>query len=135
MSDRPTLSEYLVISKGQWDADASPERIQRAIDDFYVWHDRLVAEGKMKPGQRLQPERKLVSRSGVTDAPLAEAKEVIGGYWFIYARTLDEAAQIAAGNPCIACGLSFEIRPIDPVKASAFDVTCETPDEQSRRAR
>ena len=129
MNDLVSPSEYLVISKGQWDADASPERIQRAIDDFYVWHDRLVADGKMKPGQRLQPERKVVSRQGVMDAPLAEAKEVIGGYWFIYARTLDEAAQIAAGNPCIACGLSFEIRPIDPERATAFTVTTETPRE------
>ena len=124
---KPALAEYLVISRGQWDEDASPERIQRAIDDFYVWHDRLVAEGKMKPGQRLAPERKTVSRRGVMDAPLAEAKEVIGGYWFIYATSLDEAAQIAAGNPCIACGLVFEIRPIEPQKASAFEVTCETP--------
>jgi hypothetical protein len=127
MTEPPAPSEYLVISRGQWDADAPPERIQRAIDDFYVWHDRLVAAGTMRAGQRLAPERKTVSRSGVTDAPLAEAKEVIGGYWFILASSLDQAAQIAAGNPCIACGLVFEIRPIEAEKASAFEVTCETP--------
>jgi hypothetical protein len=40
-------SEFLVISRGQWDKDVSPEEIQVAIDEFYVWLSRLVAEGKM----------------------------------------------------------------------------------------
>jgi hypothetical protein len=123
----PARSEYLVISRGRWDEDATPEEIQRAIDAFYVWHDRLVGDGKMRAGQRLAPERKLVSRDGVTDGPFSEAKEVVGGYWFILASSLEEAAQIAAGNPCIACGLVFEIRPIEVQRASAFEVTCETP--------
>jgi hypothetical protein len=45
--------------------------------------------------------------------PFGETKEMIGGYWFILANDLDEAAQIAKGNPCLDCGLFFEIRPID----------------------
>jgi hypothetical protein len=119
--------EYLVISRGQWDAERSPEDIQKAIDAFYVWHDRLVAEGKMKPGQRLARAGKLVSRGRVIDGPFTEAKEVIGGYWFILARSLEEAAEIAAGNPCLACGLSCEVRPVERERASAFAVTSETP--------
>ena len=65
-------AEYLVLSRGKWDADKSPERIQQAIDDFYAWHDRLVEQGKMKAGQRLATAAKLVSRSGVMDGPLTE---------------------------------------------------------------
>jgi hypothetical protein len=65
----------------------------------------------------------------VTDGPFGEAKEVIGGYWFIVASSLEEAAQIAAENPCLKCGLFYEIRPIDPERASAFVVTTETPNE------
>lgn len=123
-------AEYLVISRGQWDADAPPEKIQTAIDDFYVWHDRLVEQGKMKPGQRLATEGKLVSRQRVIDGPFTEAKEVIGGYWFIIAGSLDEAAEIAAGNPCLQCGLSFEIRPIELERASASRLSNETPTER-----
>ena len=119
--------EYLVISRGQWDAERSPEDIQKAIDAFYVWYDRLVAEGKMRPGQRLARAGKLVSRGRVVDGPFTEAKEVIGGYWFILARSLEEAAEIAAGNPCLACGLFSEVRPIERERASAFAVTSETP--------
>jgi hypothetical protein len=120
-------SEYLVISRGQWDEDASPQQIQDAIDRFYAWHDRLVGEGKMKPGQRLAADAKRVSRSGVTDGPFTEAKEVIGGYWFIVAGSLEEAATIAAGNPCLAVGLAFEVRPIETARASAFTPSSETP--------
>ncbi|NGY03171.1 YciI family protein [Solimonas terrae] len=127
MSTSIRNQEYLVISRGQWDRDASPERIQQAIDDFYVWHDEMVAVGKMKAGQRLAPERRLVSRGAIVDGPFSEAKEVVGGYWFIYADSLDDAARLAAGNPCLACGLSFEIRPIEPERASAYVHATETP--------
>jgi hypothetical protein len=129
MSPPTSRSEYLVISRGQWDKDLSKEQIQTAIDDFYVWHDKLVAEGKMRAGQRLAREGKLVSRNAVIDGPFAEAKEVVGGYWFFIAESLDEAAKLAAQNPCIACGLSCEVRPIETVRASAFALTNETPSE------
>jgi hypothetical protein len=127
MSQNPATFEYLVISRGQWDADKSPQRIQQAIDDFYAWHAGLVAEGRAKPGQRLAVPAKRVSRAGITDGPFAEAKEVIGGYWFFLAGSLEEAAQLAARNPCLACGLSYEVRPIEPERASAFVVANETP--------
>lgn len=126
--------EYLVISRGQWSKDVSPEAIQNAIDEFYAWHDRLVGEGKMKAGQRLAREGKIVSKNSVTDGPFAETKELIGGYWFIVAGSLEEAADIAAGNPCLACGLAYEIRPIDPERASAFAVTSETPGAHGGRS-
>ncbi|MFZ0710858.1 MAG: YciI family protein [Terrimicrobiaceae bacterium] len=119
MSERPSPAEYLVVSRGQWDATLSRDEIQSVIDRFYIWLDRLVNEGKMKRGQRLTDEGKTIVRKNViTDGPFGESKEVIGGYWFILASTLDEAAQIANGNPCLDCGLFFEIRPIDPQLAT-----------------
>jgi hypothetical protein len=115
MSAQASPSEYLVICRGQWDKHASRDQIGKAIDQFYVWLDRLVADGKMKPGQRLTYEGRTVGRRNViTDGPFGESKEVIGGFWFVVANNLDEAAQIAAGNPCAEYGLFMEIRPIDP---------------------
>jgi hypothetical protein len=127
MTNKTALSEYLVISRGQWDKDRSPEEIQKSIDDFYVWHDRLVSEGRLKAGQRLAREVKVVSELGVSDGPFAESKEVVGGYWFFMAGSLDEAAALAAQNPCLAFGLINEVRPIEEEKASAFRLSCETP--------
>lgn len=127
MSDDASLSDYLVLSRGRWDEDKTPEQIQAAIDQFYAWHDRLVAEGRMRSGRRLAREGRLVGRGGVMDGPFSEAKEVVGGYWFFVAASLDEAVALAAQNPCIACGLCFEVRPIEPERASAYRLANETP--------
>jgi len=112
MSEQP--SEFLVISRGQWDSTLSRKERQNAIDKFYAWLEQLVDEGKMKRGQRLTYEGKTIGRqNAITDGPFGESKEVIGGYWSILANNLDEAAKIAKGNPCLDYGLFVEIRPID----------------------
>jgi hypothetical protein len=129
------VNEYLLLSRGQWDAGKPPHEIQAAIDAFYAWHAKLVAQGRFKAGQRLAKPAKLVTRSGITDGPFTEAKEVIGGYWFVYASSLDEAARIAADNPCLACGLAFEIRPIEAERANAYREANETPSSRASGAR
>jgi len=63
----------------------------------------------------------------VTDGPFGEAKEVVGGYWFIVAGSLHEAAELAAQNPCAQYGLSFEIRPLESARASVYKTTNENP--------
>jgi hypothetical protein len=114
MSEQPPSAEFLIIARGEWDKTCSRNQIQKAIDQFYVWLNGLVAEGKMKRGQRLTYEGKTIGRKNViTDGPFGESKEMIGGFWFILANSLDEAAQIAKDNPCLDYGLFFEIRPID----------------------
>jgi hypothetical protein len=73
----------------------------------------------MKRGQRLTAKGKTIAwKNVITDGPFGESKEVIGGYWFILGNNLDEAAQIAKGNSCLDCGLSFEVRPIDRQRAT-----------------
>jgi hypothetical protein len=128
MNKRSTHAEYLVLSRGQWDQDASKEDIEAAIHKFYDWLARHIDEGQMKMGSRLSRERAVVSKAGlVTDGPFGEAKEVVGGYWFIVARSLRDAANLAAQNPCVQFGLSYEIRPLELERASAYNVTNETP--------
>ena len=131
MAERNPVSEYLVISRGQWDKDIPLEAIQNAIDRFYRWYDGLVSAGRIKAGHRLAREKKIVSRQAVTDGPFAETKEVIGGYWIILASSLEEAAELAAQNPCLACGLTYEIRPIEYERASAFKLANETPEART----
>jgi hypothetical protein len=123
MSAQPSPSEYLVIARGQWDKGLPRERIESVIDEFYVWLDRMVDEGRMRRGQRLTGDGKTVLRDNlITDGPFGESKEVVAGYWFILANSLDEAARIAQGNPCLACGLFTEIRPVDPQRATPDNV-------------
>jgi len=121
MNTQTTKSEYLVICRG-WEAHArkslSPEDIQNALKQFYAWFERLSDEGKMKSGHQLAPEGKILSgRKGVMDAPLAESKEAIAGYWFIYADSLEEAVEIAKGNPGLEYAQIIEVRPLLPEAA------------------
>jgi len=129
MNKQSPPSDYLVLSRGQWDQDASREDIESAIQKFYDWYGRNLDAGRMKAGSRLSVERAVVSKAGiVTDGPFGEAKEVIGGYWIIVAHSLREAAELAAQNPCARFGLSFEIRPLEAARASAYQVTNESPE-------
>ena len=134
MNDDNPRAEFLVLSRGRWDEDAGPERIQSAIDAFYDWLEQEIAAGRMRSGQRLATGGRSVGRGFVSDGPYGEAREVIGGYWFILARDLDEAQAIIARNPCIQVGLFFELRPIESVRASAFTRTNETPPERPASA-
>jgi hypothetical protein len=128
MSDSlPSKKQYLLLSRGQWNPEISKADIQTAIDSFYTWHAQLVSEGKFAAGHRLKVEGKLVSQLGIIDGPFTESKEVLGGYWFIFADSLEDAAKIAADNPCLACGLSYEIRQLELETASAYKVSSETP--------
>jgi hypothetical protein len=123
-----TQRDYLLLSRGQWDANASKADIEAGIAKFYEWYESNVKSGRFKPGSRLTMDIAMVSKSGiVTDGPFGEAKEVIGGYWIIVAGSLREAAEIAAQNPCLPHGLRFEIRPLEAARASAYDTTNETP--------
>ena len=93
----------------------------------YAWLEQEVAAGRMRTGQRLGTAGRSVGRGFISDGPFGESREIIGGYWFILARDLDEAQAIIARNPCIQLGLFFELRPIESARASAFALTNETP--------
>jgi hypothetical protein len=61
----------------------------------------------------------------VVDGPFAEAKEVVGGYWIIQARSTEEALEWAKRCPGVDCRV--EVRPIwefedfPPVLKEAID--------------
>ena len=125
----PASSDYLLLSRGQWDKASSKADIEAAIDKFYAWYEANLAKGIFKPGSRLTMDAALVTRDGSrTDGPFAESKEVIGGYWIIVAESLAAAAAIASENPVLPHGLNFEIRPLESERGSAYRNTNETPE-------
>ena len=124
----PASSEYLLLSRGQWDKASSKADIEAAIDKFYAWYEANIATGVFKPGSRLTTDAALVTREGIrTDGPFAEGKEVIGGYWIIVAESLDAASTLAAESPVLRHGIRYEIRPLEAERGSAYRITNETP--------
>jgi hypothetical protein len=107
-------SEYLVLCRGiSWDKGRTSEDRRNAMNQFDAWFERLVKEGKMADGHRLAPEGKVIAgRTAPTDGPFAESKEAIAGLWFIHANSLEEAVEIAKGNPLLEYGHTIEVRPI-----------------------
>ena len=110
MSNTSATHDYLLLSRGHWDANKSKEEIQAAIDRFYLWHERLVAEGKFKSGERLAIPSKLVSAAGITDGPFTETKEQLGGIMLLEARDLNHAIELISKHPGVTFG-PWEIRP------------------------
>ena len=114
MSTPSTASDYLLLIRNTtWHKGLSSEDIKRLLDQFTTWADRLRSEGKIKGGYPLAPEGRVIARrKAITDAPLAESKEAIAGYIVIQADSLEEAAEIAKGAPCLDYGQALEVRAI-----------------------
>ncbi len=114
--DTPT-QEYMLLFRGSdCHNGRSPEELQAAFSKFKTWFDRLSEQGKLKGGQPLVREGKIVSgKNGrvVTDGPFAESKEAIGGYFLLTVRSFDEAISIAKECPELERDdFSVEVRPV-----------------------
>ena len=111
-----TKNEFILLFRGtQWDRGLSPEEIQNVMGQFMGWFERLREEGKLRAGQPLEREGKMVSgKKGrtVADGPFAESKEAIGGYFLLQVADLDEAVEIAQQCPILEYGSTVEVRPV-----------------------
>jgi len=112
----PTQNEYLLLFRGtHWHRGLSPEEIQTVMNNWKGWFDRLSNQGKVKAGQPLMDEGKIVSgKKGrvVADGPFADSKETIGGYFLLQVNSLDEAVAIAKECPGLEYGAAVEVRPV-----------------------
>ena len=75
----------------------SAEQRQTLMRQWNDWYDGLESSGKVQQGHPLEPDGRIVSARGdrVVDGPFAEAKEAIGGYFFLNVADMDEATEIA----------------------------------------
>ena len=90
----------------------SPEQMQEMYAAFNAWKDKY-SDNIVDMGGRLRPGGKILTASGVTDGPFAEAKEVVGGYMVIAAEDYEGAVQVARECPgVVRPGSSVEIREI-----------------------
>jgi hypothetical protein len=104
----------LLFRGPHWDKGLSDEKLQRTMDRVMAWFEELKDQGKVKGGQPLGPENRVVSGKSrtVADGPFAESKEAIGGFLQIEADNLDEAVAIAKSAPMVEYGITIEVRPV-----------------------
>jgi hypothetical protein len=105
----------LVFRQPSYDySQVSPAEMQALSKKWADWAAGIAAQGKFgSNGHRLALEGKVIKPSGViTDGPFVEIKEMLGGYMFIKADSLEEATTLAHGCPTLDENGSVEIRPI-----------------------
>jgi hypothetical protein len=97
--------------------EAMPEPEMSALNARHLeFNDGLLARGQFIEAEALQPAvattcvRVRNGKVAVTDGPYAESKEMVAGFYFIEARDLNEAIQVAAHIPSAPLG-TVEVRP------------------------
>lgn len=113
-SEEPT--EYMLLFYGmEWPEQLSSQEVQDVLAKWTEWFDGLAREGKMVAGNPLGKAGKTLSGANgqtITDGPLAEAKEAIGGYFQLRVSGENEAVEIARKCPGLPYGLKVEVRPV-----------------------
>ncbi|MDD5199056.1 MAG: YciI family protein [Terrimicrobiaceae bacterium] len=116
MTTQTNTSEYMLLFRGtRWEEGLSPEETEKVLNRFFAWFENLKAKGKLKAGQPLMREGRIVSSSNgrtIVDGPFAESKEAIGGYFLLTVAGMEEAVAIARQCPILEFGSSVEVRPV-----------------------
>jgi hypothetical protein len=87
------------------------------VSTMSQYNEELTKAGVLLSLDGLQPPSKGArvsladGQKAVTDGPFAEAKEVVGGYWIIQAKSKEEAVEWATRCP-LAPGDMIEVRQI-----------------------
>jgi hypothetical protein len=107
------MKEFALIFRLKDIADfkPSPEQMQERMN----WLGSIAAQNKLvDKGNTLLPVQgsaKTVKPGNlITDGPYTEIKEFISGYIIVRAENIDEAVEMAKGNPVFSIGGNIEVR-------------------------
>lgn len=95
------------------DATAQHDAAELAEHDDHS--DDLIQSGALNAAYALTPPDTAhsIRRTGITDGPFTESKELIAGIGIIDAPDLDAALALARNNPAIRHGAGVEVRAIE----------------------
>lgn len=110
--------EYMILAHSEEGNGPGPGEpgFEEMMGEWMAYNQRLIDGGHWVSGASLAPSvtattlTKNADGITVTDGPFMETKEMLGGYYLISAKDLDEAIELASALP-IPVG-SFEIRPV-----------------------
>ena len=90
----------------------SPEQMQKMMEAYQKWQEQF-ADNIEDMGGKLASDGKVVSMNSVEDGPFVELKDIIGGYMFIKADSIDEAVTVIESSPMVQNpAVSIEIRQV-----------------------
>ena len=90
----------------------SPAQMQEMFTSFNAWKEKFK-DRILDMGGQLKSGGTVVTASGAVDGPFVEAKELVGGYMFVSAKSLEHALEVARESPGVMMpGSSVEVREI-----------------------
>ncbi len=94
--------------------ELSPKEMEELINAHMTWANKLAESGHLIAGEGLAEKSvKIVGKDSIVkDGSFLEAKEMIGGFYYLQAKELDEIIELAKACPCHLWGGTTEIRPI-----------------------
>jgi hypothetical protein len=108
------MEKYMFIFIGGDPTKLSPEAQQANMGKWFAWVEKLRAAKRYEGGEALLPGGKTISGSKktVSDGPFAEGKEIVGGYFVVLAKDINEAVEMAKECPDYELGGKVEVREV-----------------------
>ena len=109
------MKDFMLIFKGPdyGQLGLSPDEIQAQTGKWFAWIEKLQKQDRFKSGEALLPPSKTVTGVGtVTDGPFAESKEMVGGYFIVKAKDMEDAVALTADYPDFHLDSAVEVREV-----------------------
>jgi len=110
------MGKYVLLLTGGDYQGHSPEEMQKILEKYVAWTNRLRSEGRYHAGEELNNTGRVLRSQGnrIVDGPFTETKEAVGGFFLIDANDYNEAVSITSGCPHLEFGGEIEIREVVP---------------------
>ncbi len=110
------MAKFVLLLRGGDFSGFSPEEMQKVVEKYIAWADKLRKEGRHHGGEELNSKGSVLQMKDgrVVDGPFTETKEAIGGFFLIEASDIHEAKQISRECPHLSFGGIVEVRDVIP---------------------
>jgi hypothetical protein len=130
----------MVLIKATPESEAGEMPSERLLSAMMAYNEELVKAGAMLAGEGLHPSSKGVrvefsgSDRKVINGPFAETKELLGGYWLLQVKSMDEAIEWVKRipNPDPGTDGVVEIRPVFEAEDFGDELTPELREKEER---
>jgi hypothetical protein len=108
------MEKFMLIFQGGMDPNTSPEAMQANMSKWMAWIDKLNKDGRYVAGEPLLPGGKKItgSHKNVTDGPYTEGKEIVGGFFVVNAKDINEAVELCKDYPDYENGGTIQVRQV-----------------------
>jgi len=109
------MEKFMFIFHGGMSPNSSPEQMQANMGKWMAWIDKLAKDSRYVSGEPLLPGGKIVTGTNgqsVTDGPFTEGKEIVGGFFIVNAKDMEDALSLTKDYPDYENGGKIQVRQV-----------------------